>query len=84
MTERHAQVYSRFVRLEELNNVGTKKGEKWSRTTRKNILQEASRVERLLNEYGSCWIEIGCSSAQSLFESSKNLKEKKKLKRHHH
>jgi len=31
----------------------------------------------LLNEYDSSWTEIGWSSAQSLFESSKILDEKK-------
>jgi len=65
------------VRLEELKKLGTKKGENKSKTTRKNILEEASQVERLLNEYDSCWTEIGWPSAQSLFESSKNLNEKK-------
>jgi len=65
------------VRLEELKKLGTKKGENKSKTTRKNILEEASQVERLLNEYDSCWTEIGWPSAQSLFESSKNLNVKK-------
>jgi hypothetical protein len=77
MAERHGKLYSSFVRLEELKKLGTKKGEKGSKTTRKNIFEEVSRVERLLNEYDSCWTEIGWPSAQSLFESSKNLDEKK-------
>jgi hypothetical protein len=77
MAERHAKLYSSFVRLEELKKLGTKKGEKRSKTTRKNILEDASRVERFLNEYDSCWTEIGWPSAQSFFESSKNLNEKK-------
>jgi hypothetical protein len=69
MAERHAKLYSSFVRLEELKKLGTKKGQKRSKTTRKNIVEEASRVDRLLNEYDSCWTEIGWPSAQSLFES---------------
>jgi len=77
MAERHAQLYSSFVRVEELKKLGTKKGEKRSKTTRKNILEKASRVESLLNEYDSCWTEIGWPSAQSFFESSKNLSEEK-------
>jgi hypothetical protein len=41
MAKRYAKLYSSFVRLEELKILATKKGEKWSKTTRKNILQEA-------------------------------------------
>ena len=44
---------------------------------KKNILEKASRIERWLNEYDSCWTQIGWPSAQSVFESSKNLNEKK-------
>jgi len=80
MAVRHTKLYSSFVRLEELKKLGAKKGEKRSKTTRRNILEEASRVERLVNEYDSCWTEPGWPSAQSLFESSKNLNEKKEPK----
>jgi len=80
MAVRHTKLYSSFVRLEELKKLGAKKGEKMSKTTRRNILEEASRVERLVNEYDSCWTEPGWPSAQSLFESSKNLNEKKEPK----
>jgi hypothetical protein len=59
-------------------HLGTKKREKFSRTTSENILEETSRVERLLKEYDSCWTEIGCPSAKFLFESSRTLNEKKR------
>jgi hypothetical protein len=68
---------SSFVRLDQLKMFGTKTGEKRSKTTRQNILEEASRVQRLLNQYDSCWSEIGWARAQSFFESSKNVNDKK-------
>jgi hypothetical protein len=61
----------------ELRDLGTEKVENFSRTTRKDILVEASRVQRFLNEYDIWWTETGLPSAQSLFESSKNLNERK-------
>jgi len=39
MAERHAKLYSCSVRLDELKKLGTEKGGKRSKTTRKNILE---------------------------------------------
>jgi hypothetical protein len=83
MEERHGKLYSSFVQPEKLRNLGMQSGEEFSRKTRKSILEEESRVERWYNEYDSCWTEIDWSRAQSLFESSKSVKDKKESIRRH-
>ena len=76
MAERPAKLYSSFVRLEKAKKLGTKRGEMRPKTTREHS-RRSEPSGLLLNEYHSCWTEIGWQSAQSLFESSKNLNEKK-------
>jgi hypothetical protein len=39
MAERHAELYSSFVQLQELQYLRTKEEGKWSKATRKNIFQ---------------------------------------------
>jgi hypothetical protein len=66
MNTRHRELYSSFLRLDKLKKMTTtKNNDKISSDQKKEIQDEARRVELLLNEYDSLWMEQGWSRARS-------------------